>query len=226
MCTGIIVATDLELSGISNIIGEKQIKQIYDLEFTCGKLNSKDVVIVKCGIGKVNAARTTQILIDKFETEKIINIGSAGGISHELNIKDIVIGEKLTQYDFDLSELDDVEKGEIQGIGKYIMADEKLINQCKENAKISEGKIIIGTIASADRFCTDKQLAKEIREEFHADCVEMEGAAVAQVCLLNKISFLVIRGISDTINGNNKIDYYEYCETAARQAVEILRQII
>lgn len=225
MSTGIIVATTEELAETKNIMKDINKKEYYNLSFFVGNINNKEVVLVKCGIGKVNAARTAQILVDKFDVKEIINIGAAGAINPELNVKDIVIGDKLVQYDFDISSLGNSEKGEIEGVGKFIKSDSKLVNLCKkvlENDDNRDFNFKIGTIASADFFCSDKKIAEQTRKEFDAECVEMEGAAIAQVCFLDKIPFLVIRGISDTPNGNNEIDYHTYCKVAAKQAAEIL----
>ena len=229
MNIGIIVATDEELIEIKNIMDTFEERDIYELTFVKGKINGKKVIVVKCGIGKVNAARTTQILIDNFKISKIINIGAAGGINPELKIQDIVIGEKIVQYDFDTSSVGDYEKGEIQGVGKYIRSDFELINICKKVLKKrvdNSINVVIGTIATADIFCSDPEMAKKVRDEFEADCVEMEGAAIAQVCFLDKIPFLVIRGISDTPNGHNEMDYYTYCHIAAKHAAEFLQDLL
>ena len=222
MSIGIIVATDEELIEMKNIMDSYEEKDIYELTFVKGKINSKKVIVVKCGVGKVNAARTTQILIDNFKISKIINIGAAGGINPELKIQDIVIGEKIVQYDFDTTSAGDYEKGEIQGIGKLINICKKVLEKRVDNSI----KVVIGTIATADIFCSDPEIAKEVREEFGAECVEMEGAAIAQVCFLDKIPFLVIRGISDTPNGNNEMDYYTYCHIAAKHAAEFLQDLL
>ena len=229
MNIGIIVATDEEFNEIKNIMDSYEEKDIYELTFVKGKINGKKVIVVKCGIGKVNAARTTQILINNFKISKIINIGAAGAINPDLKIQDIVIGEKLVQYDFDISASGDYEKGEIQGVGKYIKSDYELVNLCKkvlEKRAQNNVNIVIGTIATADIFCSDPEVAKKAREEFGAECVEMEGAAIAQVCYLDKIPFLVIRGISDTPNGHNEMDYYTYCHIAAKHAAEFLQDLL
>ena len=229
MSIGIIVATDEELIEIKNIMDSYEERDIYELTFVKGKINGKKVIVVKCGVGKVNAARTTQILIDNFKINKIINIGAAGGINPELKIQDIVIGEKIVQYDFDTTGAGDYEKGEIQGIGKFIRSDYELINICKkvlEKRVDNSINVVIGTIATADIFCSDPETAKKVRKEFGAECVEMEGAAIAQVCYLDKIPFLVIRGISDTPNGNNEMDYYTYCHIAAKHAAEFLQDLL
>lgn len=229
MNIGIIVATDEELIEIKNIMDTFEERDIYELTFVKGKINGKKVIVVKCGIGKVNAARTTQILIDNFKISKVINIGAAGGINPELKIQDIVIGEKIVQYDFDTTSAGDYEKGEIQGIGKFIRSDYELINICKkvlEKRVDNSINVVIGTIATADTFCSDPEIAKNVREEFGAECVEMEGAAIAQVCYLDRVPFLVIRGISDTPNGHNEMDYYTYCHIAAKHAAEFLQELL
>ena len=229
MNIGIIVATDEELIETKNIMDSYEEKDIHNLTFVKGKINGRKAIVVKCGIGKVNAARTTQILIDNFKIDKIINIGAAGAINPELKIKDIVIGNQIVQYDFDISASGDYEKGEIPEVGKILKSDEKLIDECKrvlEKRYERDYNVVIGTIATADLFCSDPDVAKNVREEFGAECVEMEGAAIAQVCHLDKIPFLVIRGISDTPNGNNEMDYYTYCHVAAKMAAELLQDLL
>ena len=229
MNIGIIVATDEELIEIKNIMSSYEEKDIYELNFVKGKINGKKVIVVKCGIGKVNAARTTQVLIDNFKISKVINIGAAGGINPELKIQDIVIGDRLVQYDFDISASGDYEKGEITDVGKYMVSDSELINICKrvlEKRIQNDVKVVIGTIATADYFCSDPKIAENTRKEFKADCIDMVGAAIAQVCYLDKIPFLVIRGISDTPNGHNEMDYYTYCHIAAKHAAEFLQDLL
>lgn len=229
MSIGIIVATDEELIETKNIMDSFEEKNVFELTFIKGKISNKKVIAVKCGIGKVNAARTTQILIDKFDVDKIINIGAAGGVNPNLKIQDIVIGERLVQYDFDVSSSGDYEKGEITGVGKYFKSDYELINLCRsvlEKRIEKDVNVIIGTIATADIFCSDPEDARKAREEFEADCVEMEGAAVAQVCYLDKVPFLVIRGISDTPDGENEMEYYTYCHIAAKRAADLLQDLL
>ncbi len=226
---GIIVATYRELEEIKRILIHHRDCKYYDLNFYEGEISEKNVVIVKCGVGKVNAARTAQMLIDKFEVDKIINIGVAGGINPELHIKDIVIGNKLVQYDFDTSAIDNTKKGEIEGIGIFFESDKKLVDLCKnvlDNNSKKDYEYKIGTIATADNFCADSKIANSVRDEFGAECIEMEGAAIAQVCYLDKKPFLVIRGISDSPNGNNGIDYTEYCRIAAKQVVDLIKEML
>ena len=225
---GIIAAESKEMNEIKNLMNDIEEKKIYNLCFYIGKIEEKQCVLVECGEGKVNAARTSQIMIDNFEISKLINVGSAGAVNENLDVKDVVIADKLVQYDFDISGLG-YEKGEICNIGKFIYCDKELVEYCKEaisELKDNDYKAIVGTIASADSFCDKPEIAKMVRNDFGAECVEMEGAAVAQVCFLDKIPFLVIRGISDTPNGNNKIDFKTYLELAAKQSAIILKKLL
>ncbi len=123
---GIIAAMNEEMQEIKNIMNDIKEKNIYNLNFFVGQIEKKECVLVECGIGKVNAARTTQILIDNFDIEFIVNIGTAGATSKNLNITDVVIGEKLVQYDFDLTAFGR-EKGYITDIGKFLNSDKELI---------------------------------------------------------------------------------------------------
>lgn len=217
---GIIVATPEEMKELKSIMEEIQEIKIFNLDFYKGKINSKNYVLVKCGVGKVNASRTTQILIDNFNIESIINVGVAGGLSNNINIGDIVIGEKLVQHDFDITAFG-YEKGYISETGRFFESDKRLVEKC-EKIEIENIQIIIGTIASGDVFCTDIKMKEEIRTKFNGDCVEMEGAAIAQTAYLCDIPFVVIRAISDIPNGNNQIDYDQFVEKAAKNCAEFI----
>lgn len=226
---GIIAAEEEEMIEIKNLMKNINEKKIYNLDFIIGEIEERKCVLVKCGVGKVNAARTVQILIDNFDIQNIINIGSAGAVNEKLNVQDIVIAKDLVQYDFDITQVGNYEKGEICEIGKFIKSDEKLIKLCEKTINQMENKefnIKIGTIASADMFCADPKKACKIRKEFNAECVEMEGAAIAQVCMLDNIPFLVIRGISDTPNGNNKMDFHTYLKIVSKTVAKILKSVI
>ncbi len=229
MKIGIIAAENEEMLAIKNIMENISEEKVYNLTFYIGNIHNRECVLVECGVGKVNAARTTQSLIDKFKVDYVINVGSAGSITPELNVQDIVIGKELIQYDFDITQIGDYEKGEICDVGKYFYSDEKLIKLCEqtiEEMKDRDFNIKIGRIGSADIFFADPERAIEVRTEFGMECLEMEGAAIGQVCFLDKVPFLVIRGISDTPNGNNKIDFHTYLKLASKRAAEILENLI
>ncbi len=224
---GIITAMEEEKEEIKHEMTQIKINKIYDLEFIEGLIDNKKCVLVKCGIGKVNSARTTQILIDNYEIVFIINVGVAGSLNDKLNIGDIVIGENLVQHDFDITAFGH-EKGYITGVGKEIKSDENLIKIFKEASKelSKDIKVILGNIASGDIFCTSVKMKEEILKTFNSDCVEMEGASIAQVCKLDKIPFAVIRAISDSPNENNNIDFDKFIKMASKRAAELIKNTL
>lgn len=224
---GIITAMDEEFKVVEELMTDITEEKIYNLKLLKGKINNKKVILVKCGIGKVNSARTTQILIDKFEIEYIINVGVAGSLNDKLEIGDIVIGEKLVQHDFDTTGFGD-ERGYITGAGKEFLSNQNLINKSKDiidNSLIGINAII-GTIATGDIFCNNIELKNAVVKEFNADCIEMEGASIAQVCTLDNIPFVVIRSISDKPNGNNGVDFQKYLVQSAKNYQSIIKLII
>lgn len=225
---GIIAAMQEEMEAIKEIMTEITIRKIYELVFFEGKINKKECVLVECGVGKVNSSRTTQILIDKFEIEYIINVGSAATANDNLDIGDIVLGKDLIQHDFDITAFGHP-KGYISNIGVKVQSDKELINKFEEATKKIEQrnyKIKIGTIASGDIFCTEIKMKQKINSKFNADAIEMEGAAIAQVCHLDKVPFIIVRSISDNPNGNNNITFDEYLKLAAKRCSEILKNVI
>lgn len=225
---GIIAAMQEEMQEIENIMEEKKNQKIYELNFITGKINSTEVVLVEAGIGKVNASRTTQILIDNFEIDAIINVGTAGSANDELEIGDIVIGKKVVQHDFDITAFGHP-KGFISNVGQYVESDSTLIEKMKQTiSKMQENefKIKIGTIASGDIFCTEAKMKEKIRSKFNADAIEMEGAAIAQVCKLDNIPFIIIRSISDKPNGNNNITFDLFLEKASKRCAKIIKEFL
>lgn len=217
-----------EMQEIEKIMEEKQNKKIYELNFITGKINSTEVVLVEAGIGKVNAARTTQILIDNFNIDAIINVGSAGSSSDELDIGDIVIGNRIVQHDFDITAFGHP-KGFISNVGQYVESDSTLIEKMEQTIskmQDNEFKIKIGIIASGDIFCTEPKMKEKIRSKFNADAIEMEGASIAQVCKLDNVPFLIIRSISDKPNGNNHITFEQFLEKASKRCAKIIEEFL
>ena len=227
---GIIFAMEEELVALKKYLTITNEYNIFNLKFYESKKDNLEVILVESGVGKVNAARTTQILIDNMQVDYIFNIGVAGGVSNKLSVGDIVLGEKLVQHDFDITSFNH-EKGYIPSVGVYIDSDTYLLNVANEvltNTKdISFQR---GVIASGDIFCTETKMSEKINSKFNALCVEMEGASIAQVCYLSHIPFLIIRSISDVINNNNKVTYEEFlldsCNKVADVMSEILKKLI
>jgi adenosylhomocysteine nucleosidase len=225
---GIIAAMQEEKNAIVDIMQNIKNTNIYELTFIEGLINSKECVLVESGVGKVNAARTTQILLDKYDIEFVVNVGSAGTASDLLNIGDIVIGKNLVQHDFDITAFDHP-KGYISNVGLEIKSDTSLVKKIEiaiEKIKHQDFKIKIGTIASGDIFCTNPNMKEKINQKFNADAIEMEGAAIAQVCYLDSVPFVVIRSISDSPNNNNNITFDEYLDLASKRCAIILREFI
>ncbi len=228
MKIGIIVAEPEEHEAIEKIVEIKSKKVIFELMFTEAVINNKEIILVKCGIGKVNAARTTQLLIDRYDPNYIIDVGVAGALNPMLEIGDIVIGETLVQHDFDITAFGHT-KGYIPGIGERIYSDEELIRkfeQAIDNKKDRNYKIEKGTIASGDIFCTEIPMKDKIYAKFSAECVEMEGAAVAQVCNLCNKPFMVLRSISDKPNGENTIAFEQFIKPASEKCANLLREFL
>ncbi len=199
---------------------------IFDLKFYEGISNNLECVMVQCGVGKVNAARTTQILIDNMKVDYILNVGVAGGVSDKLSVGDIVIGEKLVQHDFDITSFNH-EKGYIPNVGIYIDTDIYL--QTIADAvlkKIDNINVFRGVIASGDIFCTELKMSEKINKKFNALCVEMEGASIAQVCYLSHIPFLILRSISDVPNNHNVVTYETFLESSCEIISKALNEIL
>lgn len=223
---GIIFAMEEELKELLKFLNITNEYNIFELKFYEGTIHNVECILVKSGVGKVNAARTTQILIDNIKVDYIFNIGVAGGVSNLLNVGDIVIGESLVQHDFDITAFDH-EKGYIPEIGVFIKSDEylyKIANDILRN--INELNVVSGVIASGDIFCTELSMGQKINQKFNALCVEMEGASIAQICHLCHIPFLVLRSISDTPNNNNVITYEQFLEQSSKNIANAMYQII
>ena len=216
---GIIVAEEKELLALLEVIQTKEEIKIFEKIFYKGRIENKEVIVVKSNVGKVNSARVCQILIDKFNPNMIINIGTAGSVDNRLEIGDVVVADRLYQYDFDVTPFGR-KIGEIENIGEYIKVDSNLL-------KLFNGlDIVIGSIASGDKFVVDREEKDNIRSKFDAICIEMEGASIAQVCYLCKVPFLVIRSITDKLDGSSKIDFETFLELSSKKAVNILKEIL
>ena len=220
---GIIGAMDNEIDTLVGDLENKKEEKKYGLTFYLGKLKKYDVVIVKCGIGKVNAGRTTQVLISEYSPKYIINTGIAGGLNQQLNIGDIVISTDLIQYDFDVTAFGYAKGymfiGDKKEPTKY-MADKDLTEKMKKILeKVSEKRnVFTGRVLTGDMFISKKEKREELVKDFDGFCCEMEGAAIAQVASLNSIPFTVVRLISDLPNGQGPEDYNKFEKEAGKMS--------
>lgn len=222
---GIIFAMQEELIELKKYLHINDEKKIYDLIFYEATLNNQNIILTESGIGKTNAARTTQILIDYYKPEAIFNIGVAGGIAKNLKVGDVIISTSLVQHDFDITAFNHP-KGYIPNIGNNIPIDNNLLNTTKTILDTNNISYKEGLIASGDIFCTKESMATKINTQFNALCVEMEGASIAQTAYLSKTPCLVIRSISDCPNNNNKVTYEEFLETSSNKVAQIMYAIL
>ena len=221
---GIILAMKEELEALISKLEIAKEHKIYDLTvFECNYKNNT-CYLVESGIGKVNAARSTQLLISNFSVDCILNVGVAGSISKDVRKCDIVIADKLVQHDYDITAFNH-EKGYIPNIGVYIPCDNTLVELCK-TIKM-DTNVLVGTVSSGDIFVTEESMAKKINTKFGAVCVEMEGAAIVQVCYLCKVPFIVIRSISDSIyEENNKMAYDDFLELSSNMVSDFVIKLL
>lgn len=206
--------------------------------YKVGTYHNHEVVLVKSGIGKVCAATAATVLVNTFKVDALINTGCAGSIDENLNIGDIVLSDKLAHHDFDLV-IFNYKKGQVPEYEQYFAADHALVAKAEAvAAKLkSEGKfkqpgtkpinVVTGTILTGDQFISQKSQSIAMREFFpEARMVEMEGAAVAQVCTDFKVPCLVIRSASDTASGDCPADFTEFVQLAADNSATLLLALI
>lgn len=227
MTIGIIAAMAEELEILLKDLKLDDKKQKANMTFHKGKLYGKDVVAVVCGIGKVNSAVCTQILISEYNVNKVINVGVAGGIGKEIYPGDIVIAENLVQHDMDTSAFGD-KIGQIPRLDTFdFKCDEEMVTIAKKACEeISELNSFTGRIASGDQFVANIEKIKWLNDEFGAISCEMEGASIAQVCYLNSIPFVVIRSISDNANNGAHMDYEKFVPIAVKNSTRILNKML
>ena len=215
---GIIGAMDIEIEHINAVMEEKEEFTVSGALYTKGTIDGKDVVTAVCGIGKVFAAMCAQTMIVKFGADTVINTGVAGGLTDKTDILDTVVATALVQHDMDTTYFGDP-RGLISGINVVeFPCDSTLAEKITANV---EGNCVRGIVASGDCFVADNDKKKEISETFNAVACEMEGAAIAQVCYVNKIPFCVLRTISDGANGE-EMSYERFRVVAAEKAANVI----
>ncbi|MBQ9519845.1 MAG: 5'-methylthioadenosine/adenosylhomocysteine nucleosidase [Firmicutes bacterium] len=226
MTIGIICAIEAEIQAVKEYVNVISAKNIAGLDFYMGTMSGQNVVLVRSGMGKVNAAVCTQILIDMYPVDMIINVGIAGAIAPDLKIGDIVISDDLVQHDVDATAIGD-EPGALFGSETtYLKADDQLDKFTYMAAEELGYSISIGRIASGDQFISSPEAKERIWKTFKAKCCEMEGAAIAQTCFLNKIPFTVIRAISDNADEGTEINYERFMRESALKAACLVKKIL
>ena len=223
---GIIGAMSVEVEALKAKVENAERTVQSGIEFVSGTLCGKSVVIAQCGIGKVFAAICAQTMIVKFGVTHVINTGVGGAISNELNITDVAISNFVVQHDMDTSALGDP-VGLISGINVVdIAADDTMISELCAAAEKRGARYLVGKIASGDLFVSGGEKKKYIEDTFGAIVCEMEGAAIGQVCYVNKIPFCVIRAVSDKADGSSSMDYMSFVGIAAKKNAEIVLEYL
>ncbi|MGM0501166.1 MAG: 5'-methylthioadenosine/adenosylhomocysteine nucleosidase [Bacillota bacterium] len=227
MTIGVIGAMEVEIELLKDdMILDNKLEKA-GMTFYSGTVKDKDIVLVKCGIGKVNAAICTQILIDDFEIEQLIFTGVAGAIDPKLEVEDIVISTDLIQHDVDASAFGDRQLGEIPELDKIeFAAASQLIELAfeagKKDLENESNSVYKGRILSGDQFISSRDKVKALKEQFGGYCTEMEGAAVAQTAYLNQLPFVIIRSISDKADEEADVSFVKFVKTAAQHSHNIV----
>jgi len=225
---GIIGALEEEIQQIKVCMDHVTIYQKAGMEFYEGSWNGKNVVVVRSGIGKVNAAVCTQILIDNYEVEAVINTGIAGSLKNEINIGDVVLSTDVLHHDMDATNFG-YDYGVVPRMEESTFkGDEELLEKARQASKKVDDKVGVfaGRIVSGDQFIADKAKKDWIVEQFDGYCTEMEGAAIGHTAYLNQVPFLVIRAISDKADDSASMDYTEFEAKAIKHAVGLLTELI
>ena len=224
---GIIGAMDLEVETLKSHMENVKITEKASMEFHEGTLNGASVVVVRCGIGKVNAALCVQILADLFQVTHIINTGVAGSLNAKLDIGDILISRDALHHDMDVTALG-YQPGVVPQMGRLeFPADTRMMELAKASCErvCSDIHAIYGRVVSGDQFISDSAVKDRLISLFHGDCAEMEGASIAHGAYLNEIPFVIIRAISDKADGSAQMDYPQFEKAAAEHSAKLVEDM-
>ncbi len=225
---GVIGAMEEEVLALREKLMDVRQLQKASMDFYSGTLNGKEVVIVRSGIGKVNAGICTQILADVYQVDAVINTGIAGSLKTEINIGDVVISTDTLQHDMDATGFG-YEPGVIPRMETSCFpADPELLKQAEAACReaVPRIQVFTGRVVSGDQFISDKKVKERIVRQFGGMCTEMEGAAIAQAAWLNGIPFVVIRAISDKADDSATMDYPTFERQAIAHSVALVENLI
>ena len=214
---------DEEISVILSEMNNISEYNINNIKFYKGKIYDKDLVLVKSGIGMVNASIITTLLIKEFDVNKILFSGVAGSLNKNINVGDIVIADSLVEYMFDATEFG-YEIGQIPRMENSVFKSENLLNKIRDILK--KDSIFYGKILSGDKFVSNLEEKEKIGKKFDALAVDMESAAVAHCAYILGVEFAIIRSISDSLNSDSVMEYAEFVNIAAMNSKEILLKLL
>ena len=225
---GIIGAMEEEVAALKEDMDIQETVEQASMVFCKGKLCGKDVVVVRSGIGKVNAGICAQILVDRFRADMLINTGIAGSLDARIDSGDMVISTDALHHDMDATIFGDA-IGQIPRMDTLAFpADEELVQKAaKANEKANPDiRTFTGRVASGDQFISSGEAKEKIVENFHPLCVEMEGAGIAQAAYLNKVSYVIIRAISDKADNSATLDYPTFERQAIAHSVRLMKELL
>ena len=225
---GIIGAMEEEVEALRAKLENPQKMTKASMDFYSGKMHGMDVVIVRSGIGKVNAGICTQILADVYQVDAVMNTGIAGSLKAEIDIGDVVISTDTVQHDMDATGFG-YEPGIIPRMEtSYFQADPQLVElaaaACRE--AVPEIQVFTGRVVSGDQCVSDRSVKDRIAAQFGGMCTEMEGAAIAQAAYLNHIPFVIIRAISDKADDSATMDYPAFERQAIAHSVALVENFV
>ncbi|MDR1836835.1 MAG: 5'-methylthioadenosine/adenosylhomocysteine nucleosidase [Treponema sp.] len=231
---GIIGAMEDELNLLCEVMGNYLTHKIGGFEFYTGKIEGKDVTVLRCGVGKVNAAVGCTLLIQNFKANCVINTGSAGGIYPELKVGDAIISTGLIYHDVDVTAFN-YAPGQLPKQPQIFPVDETLIKLAEDAVyELKREKLLSGSfnhrqgiIGSGDVFLHEPERIAAVRKIFpEIAAVEMEGAAIAHCCCLFSVPVLVIRALSDIAGTESPVTSVEFLPIASRHSAHIVMRII
>jgi adenosylhomocysteine nucleosidase len=227
MRIGIIGAMEEEVVLLREQLNNLQEKKIAGCEFYNGQLNGQEIVLLKSGIGKVNAAIGTTLMIQMYEPDVILNTGSAGGFHTDLNVGDVVISTEVRHHDVDAT-IFGYEYGQVPQMPANYLPDEKLVEAAvKAGAKVENIQVVKGLIASGDSFMSDHDRVEDIRKKFPSlYAAEMEAAAIAQTAYQFGVPFVIIRSLSDIAGKDARVSYDQFLKTASKHSAELVQKIV
>lgn len=225
---GIIGAMELEVETLKAEMTVSGIVKKAGMEFYEGSLSGADVVVVRSGVGKVNAALCTQILADLYQVTHIINTGVAGSLNAKLDIGDILISRDALHHDVDATVFG-YRPGEVPQLGlREFPADQRLAALAKEACEKVNPDVhaILGRVVSGDQFICRNEVKEKLILEYQGDCTEMEGAAIAHGAYLNNIPFVILRAISDKADNSSEVEYPVFEAAAARHCAALVKELV
>ncbi len=226
MKVAIIGAMEEEVEVLRGQIENQESTVIATQEYTTGTLEGVDIILLKSGIGKVNAAMSTAILLEKFQPDYVINTGSAGGFAKNLEVGDVVVSTEVAHHDVDVTAFG-YKYGQVPRMDARFQADEKLVTLAMEVCKDENIGVGKGLIVTGDTFMNDPKKVDFVQSHFpDMQAMEMEAAAVAQVCTLFNVPFVVIRALSDIVGKESNITFDQFLPKAVESSSRIVKKFV